>query len=161
MAGVVDREAGVEPFPRLVAHGADSAMVRDGSMSGNDRLKIHAKNLVAGVNPVADGPGPENRVALDEQDVPGEHQLVRRNMDENVAPGISGHQDTLQWAELGERLRVTGRLVSSHAVETTPQGSHILSEEPAALVWQVRRRYEGNTRVDEHRISGGIRRAVV
>jgi len=57
-------------------------------MSGNDDIDIPAKDQITGLDPVADGPRPNHRMAPDKQQITGEYGLVLWHIDQRIALGV-------------------------------------------------------------------------
>ena len=93
----VDGHVCIEPLPGFVANVGqvipnrlDASVVGNGAVSGDDGFDIQGQHVVAGVDPVADRPHPDNRMPFDEQDVAGEHRSIVRNVHQNVPSRVSG-----------------------------------------------------------------------
>jgi hypothetical protein len=57
---------------KVTLHGQRSTLVGDRPAPRHDGLYIHVDHSLASSNPVLDGPGPQDAMALDERDVAGE-----------------------------------------------------------------------------------------
>src|SRR3954463_14141552 len=89
--------AGVEAHLRLVAHIGqvaldvlDAARVGDRAVAGDEHARVQRQDPVAGAQPVLERAGPDDRRALDEQDVAGEHDPRVGQVDDRVAVGVRG-----------------------------------------------------------------------
>src|SRR3954468_491366 len=89
--------AGVEAHLRLVAHMGQVALdvlqaarVGDGPVAGDEHARLERHDAVAGPQPVLERAGPDDRRAVDEQDVAGEHDARVGHVDDRVAVGVRG-----------------------------------------------------------------------
>jgi hypothetical protein len=67
---------------------ADCRLLGDRVVAGHDDIHVEAEDVVASVDPVADWPRPEYRMAADEQQIAGEQDPVGRHVDGNVVAGM-------------------------------------------------------------------------
>src|SRR5438552_18425430 len=63
--------------------------VRDGAMSRHNCVHIHRENAIAGPQPVAGWPGPDDGMATNKQDIGCEDDPVSRYVDQGVAKCVS------------------------------------------------------------------------
>ena len=59
-------------------------------MSGNHGFDVEIQHVIASVDPVLDGAGPNNRVTFDEEDIAGENQFVAWHKGQYVAGRVGG-----------------------------------------------------------------------
>jgi len=74
----------------IVANALDAARVGQRPVTRHDSLRVERQNRFAGGDPVADRSGPDDRMAVDEQDVAREDGAVGRHPDNGVAAGMGG-----------------------------------------------------------------------
>src|SRR4051794_370454 len=95
VGGALGVHAGVEARLRLVADVGQVALdlvhalrVRDRSVPGDEHARLEREDPVAGAKPVLERAGPDDRRALDEQDVAGEDDARVGHVDDRVAVGV-------------------------------------------------------------------------
>src|SRR3954453_15174752 len=97
VGGLGGVHAGVEARLRLVADVGQVALdvlhaarVGDRAVAGDEHACVERGDPGAGAQPVLEGSGPDDRRALDEQDVAGEHDVRVGDVDDRVAVGVRG-----------------------------------------------------------------------
>src|SRR4051795_3213117 len=68
----------------------DAARVGDRAVAGDEHARVERQDPVAGAQPVLERAGPDDRRAVDEQDVAGEHDARVGHVDDRVAVGVRG-----------------------------------------------------------------------
>src|SRR3954464_3178135 len=97
VGGLRGVHAGAEARLRPVAHMGQVALdvlqaarVGDGPVAGDEHARLERHDAVAGPQPVLERAGPDDRRAVDEQDVAGEHDARVGHVDDRVAVGVRG-----------------------------------------------------------------------
>jgi hypothetical protein len=72
----------------VVTHLRDAGFAGDGSVPRHDRGQRHVQQQVTRVHPPLRRAGPHDRRAVDEQDVPGEHDPRVRHVHQHVTGGV-------------------------------------------------------------------------
>ena len=133
-------------------------------MAWHDRLEIPAQQQVAGVDPVLHRSRPDDRRALDEQDVAGERGAISRDVKHDVAAGVGrAHLDQFhcRFADLEAQPaleRAIGRRVSDplelEAAEALDQEVADQATVRAGAAHQRRERFRCRRL---HLVGGGLR----
>src|SRR5262245_5195355 len=116
--GVGRREPGVVRLACLggdvdevVAHLERALGVGERAVAGHDHGGVELGDALAGGDPVRHRPGPDDRRALDEEDVAGEEHALLGQPDQHVALGVRGpdlEEDDLLAAHAQAQLAVEG-----------------------------------------------------